>query len=47
MNSYIQWGKRYDQTQIYSSEYCCPKCDWRPQKLPDTFGNYTVGIDSE
>ena len=44
--SQLQWGRRYDLSQQYSPDYCCPTCNWRPEKF-DTFGNYTIGIDSD
>jgi hypothetical protein len=44
----IQWGVRYQNNQIYSRDYCCPTCDWRPDLTKnETFGTYTIGIDSE
>ena len=46
MNNQIQWGERWNQSQKYALDYCCPECNWRPE-VGDTFGKYTVGIDSE
>jgi hypothetical protein len=46
MSDSLKWGKRWDPGLKYSPDLCCLVCDWRP-KFPDTFGNYTVGIDSE
>lgn len=42
----LQWGKRWQPNQKYALDYCCPECNWRPE-LEHTFGEYTLGIDSE
>ena len=46
MGNRLQWGKRWEPGQIYGPDYCCPTCDWRPG-YGKTFGQYTVGVDSE
>jgi hypothetical protein len=46
MKSQLQWGERWDPSQKYALDYCCPECNWRPL-AGDNFGKYTVGIDSE
>lgn len=44
----IQWGKKYNTSMKYGPEYCCPSCEWKPNfKNNETFGQFTVGIDSE
>jgi len=48
MKNQLQWGRKWDPTQKYGPEYCCPnqECNWRPES-GKTFGEYTIGIDSE